>query len=259
MHWNHQPVAHYRNPYEKNTQSESAFFSWWSRPNGLRSFWKSWPWRGSGSEIPPAPRGITDSPPKGWEGGENTNGWPLRCGSFFWDVVSRMLRPKDFFCSNWKFYFLASCKNLKQLHVWKIPTLHFPVCSESCATWQMLIACLRECNPGKMVCFVGDGRVSTLHAFLLLAENWRFMIRFEEHIFSIGLVNQPPTRCSSSNVAGKSILDWKRRWEKISHHRNLTSIRWWQLKEFLMFTPDLWGKLIQFDPYFLRWVGSTTN
>ena len=67
----------------------------------------------------------------------------------------------------------------------------------------MRVACLRECNPGKMVCFVGDGHsVSTLHAFLVLAENWRFMIRFEGHIFSIGLVNQPPTRCSSYDVGG---------------------------------------------------------
>ena len=36
--------------------------------------------------------------------------------------------------------------------------------------------------------------------------------------------------------------------------------RWWQLKSFVSFHPEPWGKMIQFDlRIFLRWAGSTTH
>ncbi len=36
--------------------------------------------------------------------------------------------------------------------------------------------------------------------------------------------------------------------------------RWWQLKDFWNFHPELWGFMIQFDDImFFEWVGSTSN
>ena len=83
----------------------------WSRPNGLRSFWKSWPWRGSGSEIPCSPKGNHRITAEGWRG--TTNGDPFKGDRMGYCLQDG--RPPFFFLATESFTLIGKLQKLERI------------------------------------------------------------------------------------------------------------------------------------------------
>ena len=129
------------NPYEK-TLSQNPRFSHVIQAQRVAELLKELAVTRLGVGNSLQPQGESPNHRRRVGRGEKTPmGDPLGVGHF-WGCCLQDGRPKDFFLATESFTSWQVAKTWKNCMLGKIPTFHFPVCSEICATWQMRVVCL---------------------------------------------------------------------------------------------------------------------